>query len=83
MNEGAGTSLHTIYANKRQTVTLKEWEDVLSRINSATVVKHLGKRGLIDAFDAAIGYDMGCRVCRECGSETFSYGRGRSEPHKC
>lgn len=82
MNEGAGTSPHATYANKRQTVTLKEWEDVLSRINSATAVKHLEKRGLTDAFDAAVGYDMGCSVCRECGSESFSYGRGRSELHK-
>lgn len=74
-----GVSSHAKYANKRQTLTLKEWHDVLGHINPSAI-KHLEKRGLINISDVTFASEMRGSVCKECMSEALSFGRGGTSP---
>ncbi|CAM9301783.1 unnamed protein product, partial [Sphacelaria rigidula] len=68
-------SAHASFANEKQRPTLKEWHDTLGHIDLAAR-KHLDKRGRIDVTDTTVASEMRCSVCKECKSETLSYGRG-------
>ncbi|CAN0016909.1 unnamed protein product, partial [Sphacelaria rigidula] len=67
------------FANKKQRLTLKEWHDTSGHIDPSNM-KHLDKRGLIDITDTTVASEMRCSVCKECKSETLSYGRGGRSP---
>ena len=43
-------------------------------------MKHLEKRGVIEITDATVPSEMKCSVCRECKSQSKSYGRGGRSP---